>query len=93
MRVLTGRCVLAESLGFGWGLLGCWILVGPSLCCLPGCLVVLWCRGVGMSGYLGGVCVAVLLWSGAVLGYGAAWDLGLCSWRCVVYFMFLVVLW
>lgn len=41
---------------------------------------------------LGGVCVAVLLRSGAVLGYGAAWDLGLCSWRCVVYFMFLVVL-
>jgi len=28
-----------------------------------------------------------------VLGYGAAWDLGLCSWRCVVYFMFFVVLW
>lgn len=85
--------MLAESLGFGWGLLGCWILVGPSLCCLLGCLVVLWCRGVGMSGYLGGVCVAVLLRSGDVLGCGAAWDWGLCSWRCVVYFMFLVVLW
>lgn len=67
MRVLTGRCVLAESLGFGWGLLGCWILVGPSLCCLLGCLVVVWCWGVGVSGYLGGVCVAVLLRSGAVL--------------------------
>lgn len=53
-----------------------------------GCCVVLGCLV-----NLGGVCVAVLLRSGAVLGYGAAWDLGLCSWRCVVYFMFLVVSW
>ena len=52
-----------------------------------GCCVVLGCLV-----NLGGVCVAVLLRSGAVLGYGAAWDWGLCSWRCVVYFMFLVVL-
>ena len=55
MRVLTGRCVLAESLGFGWGLLGCWILVGPSLCCLLGCLVVVWCWAVW------------LIWVGCVL--------------------------
>ena len=91
MRVLTGRCVLAESLGFGWGLLGCWILVGPSLCCLLGCLVVVWCWAVWLI-WVG----CVLLCSfGLVLCWhcGAAWDLGLCSWRCVVYFMFLVVLW
>lgn len=53
-----------------------------------GCCVVLGCLV-----NLGGVCVAVLLRSGGVLGCGAAWDWGLCSWRCVVYFMFLVVLW
>ena len=50
-------------------------------------LVFVVCRGAWSS------CGAVFLRPGAVLGCGAAWDRGLCSWRCVVYFMFLVVLW
>lgn len=48
--------------------------MGPSLCCLLGCLVVVWCWAVWLI--LGGVCVAVLLRSGAVLALWCGLGLG-----------------
>ncbi len=83
--------MLAESLGFGWGLLGCWILVGPSLCCLLGCLVVVWCWAVWLI-WVGCVLLCsfglVLCWVMVRPGIGGCARGGVWCNSC-----FLVVLW